>query len=114
MKRFTQAHPEAAIASNDTALGRVPDQSTVDGVLESKGLYIENGPGRALPAPGVERPGGAPSRAAGHPAPASNAQHLGADIGRSSDRGGGVNWRDPNDPLKKAILGTGPKRPFGK
>jgi hypothetical protein len=41
----------------------------------------------------------------------SNSESLGAE----STGGGHVfDWDNPNDPLRAAILGTGPKRPFGK
>jgi hypothetical protein len=40
-----------------------------------------------------------------------NRESLGAEY-----QGGGhvIDWDDPADPLRAAILGTGPKRPFGK
>lgn len=41
----------------------------------------------------------------------SNAQSLGA---KSSGGGWTIDWDDDNDPLRRAILGRGPKRPFGK
>jgi hypothetical protein len=41
----------------------------------------------------------------------NNSESLGAE----STGGGHVfDWDDMNDPLRRAILGRGPKRPFGK
>jgi len=42
----------------------------------------------------------------------NNLESLGAEY----TGGGGhiIDWDDDNDPLRRAILGRGPKRPFGK
>lgn len=41
----------------------------------------------------------------------SNSESLGA---KSTGGGWDIDWDNPNDPLRRAILGQGPKRPFGK
>jgi hypothetical protein len=41
----------------------------------------------------------------------NNLESLGAE---STGGGWAIDWDNDNDPLRRAILGRGPKRPFGK
>jgi hypothetical protein len=43
-----------------------------------------------------------------------NNESLGAAPELSVGGGWDIDWDNPNDPLRRAILGQGPKRPFGK
>ena len=72
-------------------------RNRVDGFLHRIGLRVEN-------CPTAEQTGRAPE---------SNARSLGE---APPDKLGhwNIDWSNENDPLRKAILGKGPKRPFGK
>jgi hypothetical protein len=43
-------------------------------------------------------------------------EHNAESLGAESSGGGGwdIDWDNPDDPLRAAILGTGPKRSLGK
>jgi hypothetical protein len=65
-------------------------------ILRSLGLKIEN----ENQAPVMTRP-----------QIENNRESLGAE---STGGGWDIDWDNPADPLRRAILGQGPKRPFGK
>jgi hypothetical protein len=65
-------------------------------ILRSLGLRIENDNHHApVTRPQIE----------------SNAESLGAE---STGGGWTIDWDNDDDPLRRAILGRGPKRPFGR
>jgi hypothetical protein len=72
-------------------------------ILRSLGLRIEN---EQTHSP-VHFIGASPAT----PRIESNAESLGAE---STGGGWDIDWDNPADPLRRAILGQGPKRPFGK
>ena len=71
----------------------------VDDILKSMGIRIEN---RAPTQEILSRN-----------APESNARALG-EVPPDESGHWYIDWENPNDPLRRAILGLGPKRPYGK
>jgi hypothetical protein len=74
-------------------------------ILRSLGLRVENE--QTQDSRRVSYIGSSPAR----PHIESNAESLGAE---STGGGWDIDWDNPADPLRRAILGQGPKRPYGK
>jgi hypothetical protein len=78
-------------------------------LLRAIGIHVENRATDSNRPQFVAQPFISPDR----PGIDNNNESLG---GASELTGGGwqIDWDDDNDPLRRAILGQGPKRPFGK
>ena len=76
-------------------------------LMKAVGLHVEN---RAPVRPFVAQPFPLSDR----PGIENNNASLGGVPEVSCGRDWAIDWDSPHDPLRRAILGQGPKRPFGR